>query len=197
MSASPDPLAAAALPEGAPERADADPGALRAATRVIEAIDAAPLPEGPSAAAMQRSLDAVMAEWQAPVSWRTGVRALLFPAAAVAASLALAFGLVRSEGTVAFATWHCAPAEMLFGLLPFAVALMVYRHRGGRVSAASMGGWAAAGALVGQVAMTRLCFGRDLQHMLSFHVGGVFAAAVAGALVSRPFAWLFARRSTF
>jgi len=177
---------------GKPEGAPVDPAERAAAERVMEALGTAPLPAGPTPAAMQRSLDAVMAEWDAP-SWSARLRAFLFPAAVVAASVALAFVLVRPEGTVAFATWHCAPAEMLFGLLPFAVAVMAHRRKGGRVSALSMGGWAAAGALVGQVAMLRLCFGRDLEHLMVFHVGGVLAAALVGALVSRPIAWLFAR----
>ncbi len=194
MSDRDDPLVLAAL-AGKPEGAPVESAERAAAARVMEAVDAAPSPEGPTAAAMQRSLNAVMAEWEAP-SWAARLRALLFPVAVVAASVALAFALVRPEGTVAFATWHCAPAEMLFGLLPFAIAIMAHRRRGSRVSALSMGGWAAAGALVGQVAMLRLCFGRDLEHLLVFHVGGVLAAALAGALVSRPLAWLFARTSS-
>lgn len=194
MSKQDDPLALAAL-AGREPGGTADAGELAAASRVVEAVDAAPLPEGPSAAALQRTFDAVMAEWPAGQSWGARLRALLFPTVAVAASATLALLLARPEGTVAFATWHCAPGEMAFGLLPFALALMVYRRRGGQVGAASMAGWAAAGALVGQIAMLRLCHGRDLSHLLSFHAGGVLASAVAGALVSRPFAWWFARAS--
>jgi hypothetical protein len=194
MSARPDPLALATLGPDDPALADADPRELAAARRVIEAVDAAPLPPGPSAIALSRTLDAVMAEWPEPRSMGARMRSSMLLPATLMASVALAFLLVRPEGTVAFATWHCAPAEMLCGLLPFAIAFMAHRRRGGEVSALSLGGWAAVGALLGQVAMLRLCLGRDLDHLLTFHVGGVLCSALAGALLSRPLEWVFARR---
>nr|MDQ3037290.1 hypothetical protein [Myxococcota bacterium] len=44
---------------------------------------------------------------------------------------------------------------------------------------------AASGALAGQLALRATCPDHDLDHLAAFHVGGVVAAALIGAILTR------------
>lgn len=99
---------------------------------------------------------------------------------------ALAAWLVsdRAIGQVARSGVPCGVFELTASIAPLATAAWVAFRRGKR-SFELVAGGALAGAMAGQAALHIGCPSRALLHVLVFHSGAVFAAALVGAAVAR------------
>jgi hypothetical protein len=76
----------------------------------------------------------------------------------------------------------CLATELAAAAVPLLAAVALAR-RGRLAGAGHLAAVAAAGALAGQAALEITCHaGHASAHLLAFHVGGVFAAALLGAL---------------
>jgi hypothetical protein len=107
-------------------------------------------------------------------------------------SVAVALALVLAEGFDAYTpsrSYDCMLFELAAGALPLVTAMVLVRLARLAPSAASLSASAATGALAGQLAMHAACGDRHAGHVLAFHLGGVVAAALVGAIVgSSPLA---------
>ncbi|MCA9668142.1 MAG: hypothetical protein KC503_21235 [Myxococcales bacterium] len=107
-------------------------------------------------------------------------RLVLVSVGAVSALAMLVVG--HGSGGIGMAA-KCGVMEMVAALVPLAItATMLWRRRI-QSSAATLAAATASGALAGQAALILACPGRNLEHLLVGHVGGVLLAAGIGFVV--------------
>ncbi len=183
---------------------------LAEAENLIALLDGAPLP-APSAQALQRTMNAVLAEFdaedrvyaaarsrsQAPerASMRPSVRTAVtkrpprrgLAAAAAAVVVSALFALFDThEGQLAFsAGFNCGFKELVFAAGAVGLGFAVSKGRWGALPVAALGAW---GALAGQAYLRFQCpASHDAPHVFAFHFLGVLVAAVVGLLLQpRP-----------
>jgi hypothetical protein len=109
---------------------------------------------------------------------------LVFGVVAISATAALLGG--TGGGTNQVAGQNCVIAELIVAAITLGVAVWAFDRWVGPVSAGTLAGVAALGALAGQAALTLDCpEGSVTPHRIVFHVGGVLLAAVLGLAIAK------------
>jgi hypothetical protein len=181
---------------------------LAEAESLLALIDAAPLP-APSAQVLQRTMNAVLAEFdaedrvyaaarsrsQAPERMRPSVRPGVtkapprrgLVAAAAAVVVSALFALFDTHaGQLAFSAGiDCGLKELVFAAGAVGLGFAVSKGRWGALPVAALGAW---GALVGQAYLRFQCpASHDAPHVFAFHFLGVLVAALVGLMLQpRP-----------
>lgn len=183
---------------------------LAEAENLLALIDSAPLP-APSPQALQRTMNAVLAEFDAEdrvyaaarsrslaperPSVRPSVRpgdmkkparrGLAAAAAAVVVSALFALFDTHAGQLASSAGIDCGLKELVFAAGAVALGLAVAKGRWGALPVAALGAW---GALAGQAYLRFQCpASHDAPHVFAFHFFGVLVAALIGLLLQpRP-----------
>ncbi|AKF08784.1 hypothetical protein [Sandaracinus amylolyticus] len=106
-------------------------------------------------------------------------------ALALGVGTSVVLGLADVDGSGEHHGPACAVLELIAAVVPLAaIALVAWRARVA-ITPLGMATVAASGALAGQLVLRAVCPGRQLDHLLGVHVGGVIAAALIGAAIAR------------
>ncbi|UJR78649.1 hypothetical protein [Sandaracinus amylolyticus] len=106
-------------------------------------------------------------------------------ALALGLGTSIVLGVVDVDGSGEHHGAACAVLELIAAVVPLvAIALVAWRARVA-LGPLAMATVAVSGALAGQLALRAVCPGRQLDHLLGAHVGGVIAAALIGAAITR------------